>query len=683
MRSCLPLQGARRRPRVIGRSRRTAMDNDFIDNALALAAPTDMGGARRPFRRHQANAILAAANHYLSNDRGQLILPCGTGKTATAAGIREELGAETTLVLLPSLVLVKQFRDEWAAWRSKPYDSMCVCSADDAAGDDDMPGIDALGLREDASTDPQAVARFLRRPGPKVAFSTYQSLDAVCLAARKAGAGFDLAICDEAHRTAGCGMRLFGRIHHDANIRARKRLYMTATPRIAASSGRASPGMVVYDMDDPAVFGRPFYRMTFRQAIDAKLLASYSVVAIGISDKEVRQWMSQSARCGDCGTADEMAMNYALDLAMRKHGARRAISYHSRVRGAAEFAERHRGLFGDVSSTHVSGRQSSAQRTASLGRFATAPMAVVSNARCLVEGFDLPAVDMVFFCDPKCSTIDVIQAAGRALRVDPSRPDKRGLIVLPVFHACTGELDAALAAGDFQHLTNVLAALSEVDEVLKGEIAWRSSKDARDAQPEGAGDAEQEAEPMADQPEPPKVVVTGFDGRLEKALFEQVVGAPRECDPWQDAYRALLRLREEHPDRWPAKGEASPEGLDLWKWCRAQRRAQRRGTLPDSRRRLLDEFGLLAEARPCWLVQYQRLRSYAAMRPGEWPALRTEHPAGNRLGAWCAVQRSARRRGTLSTERIQLLDGLGFPWGRADSESAGSSRLPVSRHTGK
>ena len=293
-------------------------------------------------------------------------------------------------------------------------------------------------------------------------------------------------------------------------------------------------------------------------------------------------------------------------------------------------------------------------------------MAVVSNARCLVEGYDLPAVDMVFFCDPKCSTTDIVQAAGRALRLDGSRPDKKGLIVLPVFHASKGELDETLAAGDFQRVADVLAALSDVDEVLKGEIALRSSREPDEApQQEPAGDAAQEDGLAAGQPEAPKVVVTGFDGRLAKALFEQAVkGTPGGREPWQDACRALLQFREENPDRWPASSEKSPEGLDLWKWVRAQRRANRGGTLSDAHRRVLDEIGILAEARPCWLVQYQRLRSYAAMHPGKWPAKGTEHPVGNRLGAWCASQRHARRDGTLSKERVQLLDGLGFPWGR-------------------
>ena len=634
--------------------------------AITSATCVDSGN-RRLFRRHQANAIQAATDHYRHNDRGQLILPCGVGKTATASGIREALAAETTLVLLPSLVLVKQFRDEWAAWRSTPYADMCVCSDADKACDEDAPSLDALGLRGASSTDPAAVARFLSRPGAKVVFSTYHSMDAVCLAARKSAICFDLAVCDEAHRTAGCGMRLFGRIHHDANLWARKRLYMTATPRVAASSARSPSGEAVsYDMDDPGVFGRPFFQMTFRQAIDSKLLADYSVVAIGISDKEVRQWMSESASCGELGTATELAMNYALNLAMRKHGARRAISYHSRVQTAEDFADRHRRLFGDVFSAHVSGRQSADARKENLAQFATAPLATVTNVRCLVEGFDLPAVDMVFFCDPKRSTIDVIQSMGRALRIDSSRPGKRGLIVLPVFHASVGDLDDGLAHGDYRHVVDVLTALSETDEVLKGEISDRSSVNtAKSTQPEAKTSTESVAQPPATRDEAAKVVVTGFDARLAKSLFDQVVGGlDGISDPWQVSYRALLRFREANPSRWPAPGEASPEGLDLWKWLRAQRRANRRGTLSDARRRLLDACGLLVEARPCWLVQFQCLRSRVAMHPGTWPAKEKGSLDGNRLGAWCAAQRRARTKGVLSKERVQLLDGLGFPWGR-------------------
>ncbi len=641
------------------------MGNEINDQTMAITSATGAGSeSRKLFRSHQTHAITAAAEHYRHDDRGQLILPCGTGKTATAAGIREELGARSTLVLLPSLVLVEQFRKAWAMWRVHPYEALCVCSDNDIGEEEDALGMDALGLWQESSTDPHVVARFLGRPGPKVVFSTYQSLDVVRRATGKAGSSFDLAICDEAHRTAGAGMRLFGNIHHDAHVRARKRLYMTATPRIAASRQPGLPNdVVVYDMDDHAVFGRPFFQMTFRQAIDAKLLADYSVVAVGVADEQVQKWMRESARCTDHGTVREMAMNYALELAMRRHGARRAISYHSRVRSAEEFAARHSLLFGDIFSGHVSGAQAAEKRKDNLKRFAAGQRATLSNVRCLVEGFDLDAVDMVFFCDPKASTIDVIQAAGRALRLDPSRPDKKGLIVLPVFHASESDLADGLADGEFRGVANVLAALSEADEVLKGEIAWHTPGGTRTLAP--AQDKPEDEAP-APREESDRIVVTGFDGRLEQAIFDQIVcGLNGNRDDWKVAYRALLLFRGANPNRWPVRGEECPAGTDLWKWCRAQLRADSRGTLPDARRRLLDDCGLLAEARPCWLVQYQRLRSYVATHSGEWPARETEHPAGNRLGAWCASQRRARRDSTLSVDRVQLLDGLGFPWGRS------------------
>jgi superfamily II DNA or RNA helicase len=644
----------------------------------AAEATMSPGEGRRRLKDHQIRAVRAAADHYRRNDRGQLILPCGTGKTAVAATIREELAPGATLVLLPSLALVGQFRDEWAAWRSTPYESLCVCSDADTAGDEDAPGMDTLGLRGDASTDPAVVARFLRRPGPKVVFSTYQSLESVCIGARKAAAAFDLAVCDEAHRTAGCGMRLFGNVHHDARVKARKRLYMTATPRIATSAYGTAGGSVVYDMDDQAVFGRPFFQMTFRQAIDAKLLAAYEVVAIGVADDEVRRWMRESAQCGDCGSVADLAMNYALDLAMRRHGARRAISYHSRVRSAAEFARRHGRLFDDVFSGHVSGAQSVGVRGENISRFRSSPRALLSNVRCLVEGFDVPAVDMVFFCDPKCSEIDVVQAVGRALRLDPARPDKKGLVVLPVFHASTQDLDDGLADAGFRNVARVLRTLSKVDDVLRGAISIRGTK--------GSGfpvmsDVDPTAEPPAEHAEDAKVVLSGFDDRLGKALFEQVVGAEDEApDGWQLAYRSMTRFRNANPERWPARGEECPEGIDLWKWRKAQLRAQRSGTLTNDRRRLLGECGLLDGARPSWLVQYQRLRSWVAANPGRWPAKADEYPEGNRIGAWCAAQRHTRRKGELSADRIRLLDGLKFPWGRVVSDL--SSRVPVSSHAG-
>jgi len=638
-----------------------------VINAEAAPPVERASGAARIFLPHQVAAIDAAARHYRSNDRGQLIMPCGTGKTATAAGIREKLGTKNTLVLLPSLVLVGQFKAEWAEWascRAMPYDAMCVCSDADAGDDEDAVGIRNAELVNEATTDPFAIARFLGRPGPKVVFSTYQSLEAVRLATRTAGGTvFDMSVCDEAHRTAGTVMKLFGRKHADVCVPVRKRLYMTATPRVA--TGASAPGAGrIYDMDNPAVFGRPFFRMTFREAIDRNLLADYLIVTIGIADEQVREWMRESALCGDYGPIEEVARNFALDLAMRKYGARRAISYHSRVSAANDFSKRHSKLFSGVVSTHVSGRQSPSARKASLAQFASAPVATVSNAHCLVEGFDLKAVDMVYFCDPKRSTIDIVQAVGRALRIDASHPDKKGLIVLPVFHGSLADQDEGLADSDFRHVADVMRAMSEEDEVLNGEIALRASSRHPRSEPE-------KAPGLAEPPtiEGNKVMVTGFGGKLEAALFDQVVGKP-SIDQWDKAYRAMLRYREIHPGKWPAKDEQCPEGIDLWQWRRAQLRAWHRGTMPEDRSRLLDKCGLFASTRPCWLIQYQRLRSYAALHQGIWPDKNTEYPAGNLLGAWCAAQRRARRKGVLSAERIQLLDGLKFPWGSASSNPA-------------
>ena len=285
-------------------------------------------------------------------------------------------------------------------------------------------------------------------------------------------------ICDEAHKTAGSKETEFSIIHNNKKIPVRKRLYMTATPRIVSEVVKSRYGKDIIkklaDMNDIDVFGAEFHRMSFAEAINRKILVDYKIIAIGVTDKEIkkaireRQFVSKNNRSIP---VDEIANNYALQKVMKKYKANHAITFHSSVSRAKMFLERHQEIFPGIYADHVNGKQTTNDRSLKLDEFRNEKTAIMTNARCLTEGIDIPAIDCVYFCDPKYSKIDIVQASGRALRQPQDGNKKKyGYIVVPIFHREKRKLEQAIDESVFKSILNVVRALADQDERLEEEI---------------------------------------------------------------------------------------------------------------------------------------------------------------------------------------------------------------------
>lgn len=364
---------------------------------------------------YQAIAIDRTVEGLEHNDRGQLILPCGAGKTLISLWIHERMNPKYTLALFPSLALLRQTKNEWAANRHQYVPYICVCSEKDIDKGDSAQ-VQLYELSANVSTDPQEIRAYLIKHPHVIVFSTYQSLDAVVEAIHGTGIVFDLALCDEAHKTAGSKRSVYGRVHDNANIRINKRLYMTATPRILGDNAKKQLNeeevTYVADMNDIKTFGSELYHMNFKEAIDQDILVDYKIIAMGVSDAEIATLIKERKYIKDDVTADELANNYALEKFMSKYKSGHAITFHSSVMKAQGFQERHQDLLTDVETFHVNGKQTTNERSVTLNAFASAHKSIVTNARCLTEGVDVLAIDAVYFCDPKNSKIDIVQAAG-------------------------------------------------------------------------------------------------------------------------------------------------------------------------------------------------------------------------------------------------------------------------------
>ena len=247
-------------------------------------------------REHQREAIRDVVKGFTKSNRGQLIMACGTGKTLTSLFIKEKLAAERTLVLVPSLSLLKQTMQVWRVNARVPFEALPVCSDETVGGsNEDAAVAHTSELGVPVTTDPHEVAAFLRRrSGPRVVFATYQSSPRIAAAfAVGRVPAFDLVVADEAHRVAGIESSDFATVLDDAEIKARRRLFMTATPRYFTGrvlKAAQDADLEVASMDDPAKFGSVFHRLTFGEAIKRNLLTDYQVAVVGVDNDTYLDW---------------------------------------------------------------------------------------------------------------------------------------------------------------------------------------------------------------------------------------------------------------------------------------------------------------------------------------------------------------------------------------------------------
>ncbi len=592
-------------------------------------------------------------------------MACGTGKTLAAMWIAEGLGSSRSLVLVPSLSLLAQTLREWAANASQPFEYLAVCSDETVVGVDQFVPVTAeLGFP--VTTNPSVIAAFLRRRGRRVVFATYQSSPQIAAAHRQRSPHFDLAIADEAHRCAGRTSSEFATVLDAGEIRCERRLFMTATPRFYTLRLRSEAGLLDVDvasMDDQRVFGPVLHRLTFGEAIERDLLSDYQVVVVGVDNETYRAWAEHGeyvTRDGSTVTdARTLAGQIGLAKSMRKYRLRRIVCFLGRVKAAREFSAEMPNVIrwtpprvrpsGELWSEHVSGAMTSGHRDRLLLRFrdlASDERGLLSNARCLGEGVDVPSIDCVAFIDPRRSTIDIVQALGRAIR---KSPDKRlGTIVLPVFLASDEDPDHVLNDSAFEHVWDVLKALRAHDETLGEELdELRRRIGARRAAPRRPGKIKLDV--------PAGQVGTQFVHAFNARLVERTTAS------WEFWFGLLTRYADEH-GKAATTVSTVVDGYRLGAWAINQRSRYARGDLPKQRAERLQALPgwewnpLDAE----WERMYALLERYVDREGDAW-VTREHLEDGEQLGAWVRRQRDiylGKRLGHLRDEQITRLQSL-------------------------
>lgn len=421
-------------------------------------------------RKYQDDAINAVLNGLANHDRGKLIMACGTGKTYTSLKIAEKFAGKggVVLVLVPSISLMNQTVIAWNNDHDKniPLIQFAVCS-DSTVGKNGYPEEDLspADLAFPATTTVKDIMSAWHKQthiseSMTVIFSTYQSLQKVKELQDNNFPAFDLAICDEAHRTAGVSNSSnnddanFQLIHDDSYITARKRLYMTATPKVFGDTPERKAAIrkkaqehnaVLYSMDDEKIYGPEFHRLSFSQAVDAKLLADYKVMIFMVKEEESKELTDRAKLEGICTALAKDVQQEDYDFIQSdKAPMKRAVNFTSTIDESEDFftkefphsvttsTDSHETI--SFSVKHIDGTKSAAERSRVISWLKDdsqpGECRILSNARCLSEGVDVPALDAVIFFSPKRSQIDIVQSVGRVMRKSDSK--KFGYVILPV-----------------------------------------------------------------------------------------------------------------------------------------------------------------------------------------------------------------------------------------------------------
>lgn len=613
----------------------TDLRESRIDWTIFEARGEIVLNAKKLLLDHQRDALADVSKGLETADRGKMIMACGTGKTFTSLKIAEAIAGKgrRVLFMVPSLALMSQTVREWTNDTETPIRAFAVCS-DAHVGKrrksaDDIAEIEVHDLAFPATTDPVKVAEKASNDDPErmtVIFSTYQSIVTLTRAQEAGLPEFDLIICDEAHRTTGATLdgeeeSNFVKIHSNDHVKGRKRLYMTATPRIFGDNVRSKAdevGAELASMDNPALFGETLFYRSFGWAVQNGRLTDYKVIVLAMDEGLVSA--SVQKRLGDAGS--ELVLDDATkiigcykaltkidlkaDVSTDPHPMRRALAFAKDIRSSKlirnEFiavVDEYLGQDSLVETEqlsnnlecqieHVDGTFNAKTRGALLDWLKADAgenvCRILTNARCLSEGVDVPALDAIMFLHPRKSQIDVVQSVGRVMRKSDATGKKMGYVILPVGVPAGVPPEQALADNErYRVVWQILNALRAHDERFESTINKASlgqdisdkveivgitaaseelqsvtavvdslptkTKAARSGIGSGSGGP---GDDVTEGPEPTQTEMTFSIDEFSRAIMAKIVKKCGTRDYWEDWSASIAEIAKNHITRLTA-----------------------------------------------------------------------------------------------------------------------------------
>ncbi len=569
---------------------------------------------KKTARPHQREAIDAVFEGFTSHQRGKLIMACGTGKTFTGLKIVERLQQErakrgegdhtTVLFMVPSIALLSQTLREWSYETETSMRRFAVCSDSKVSKqkkvDADSTDMSTHDLALPATTSPdkliEQVASVEAGPGLTVVFSTYQSIDTIAQAQQVGLPDFDLILCDEAHRTTGATLTVgdesnFVKVHDNGYIRSARRLYMTATPRLFSEEAKTdakNTETVLCSMDDEDLYGPEFHRLGFGKAVEQGLLTDYKVLILTIDEGKVAESLQQqladdnnelnlddAAKIVGCWNGMAKRTGKLADGSGFEPGEapmQRAVAFARNINESKELAKRFREVVQAYDGAdeeilqcdvdHVDGTFNTLRRNDLLDWLKQDPGAnrarILSNARCLSEGVDVPSLDAVLFLHPRNSVVDVVQSVGRVMRLAEGK--KYGYIILPVAVPAGMPPEQALADNRrFRTVWQVLQALRAHDDRFNATVnqldlnnrrpdnimVANATDDRESISGEGGGRGDGQGEASAAQ----YVQTTLHMEDWRDAIYAQIVKKVGQRQYWEDWAKDIAQIAGRHKTR--------------------------------------------------------------------------------------------------------------------------------------
>lgn len=561
---------------------------------------------------HQKTALTEAHHYFKDNDRGKLIMACGTGKTFTSLKIAENEtnGKGFILFLVPSIALLGQTLEEWYAEADEPIKAICICSDAEVSKkktkSEDLDGYSTVDLALPASTDVESIICQLKSNsqndcGMTVVFSTYQSIEVIAKAqkAYKQEIGdkaiFDLIVCDEAHRTTGVTLAkedesAFVKVHNNDFIEAKKRLYMTATPRLYSddSKSKAAQGdAILCSMDDERIYGGEIYRIGFGEAVNKGMLSDYKVLILTVSENDMpvavqkmvanpeneisSDDVSKLIGCinalskqilGDAGIikdSDPEPMKRAVAFCPNIQASKKITNtFNSTLESYySELSEEQKDKIVAVASDHIDGTMAATIRQEKLSWLKSVPedekeCRVLTNVRCLSEGVDVPSLDAVLFLSARNSQVDVVQSVGRVMRKSPGK--KYGYIIIPVVVPADVAPEKALNDNArYAVVWTVLNALRAHDDrfnatVNKLELNRKKPEQIVVGRPDYTGSSNKEEYSSEKGSELNRQLTIQFE-QLQSILFARMVQKVGDKRYWEQWAKDVAEIAERNIER--------------------------------------------------------------------------------------------------------------------------------------
>ena len=565
---------------------------------------------------HQKEALDKTHEHFKKFDRGKLILACGTGKTFNSLRIAENEtnGKGLILFLVPSIALLGQTLREWTSDAIEPINAICICSdpliSSRRNKNNDSDQYSIIDLALPASTNTKEILKQFNQirnkntNGMIVVFSTYQSIDVISKAQKELLKNdfdeFDLIICDEAHRTTGVTLSnenesAFIKVHDNNFIKAKKRLYMTATPRLYSDdvkSKAAQSDVILCSMDDPKLYGDEIYRIGFGEAVERDLLTDYKVLILTLNENDVPPAIQKIIANKDSeinsddagrliGCINALSKQVLGDEGILKKTdpdpMRRAVAFCQTIATSKKITS----TFNDVtdlyinslpetkkenmvavSSKHMDGTMSAPVRDELLtwlkADTENNECKILTNVRCLSEGVDVPSLDSVLFLSARNSQIDVVQSVGRVMRKSPNK--KYGYIIIPVLVPANIEADKALDDNKrYKVVWTVLNALRAHDDrfnatINKYELNKNRPEQILVGRPDVSFDKDgnpistTDSDNNTSSANLAKQISLQFE-QLQSVVFARMVNKVGDRRYWEQWAKSVAEIAQKHEDR--------------------------------------------------------------------------------------------------------------------------------------